>query len=327
MPPAPAQRPPYVAREYAYATGCVKVRECSVLRREWFEKLADARDGGEAAAMLREVSYLEAPAEPGLSPGTIERLTAAGRRAVHRFLSRISPDPYYANLLYAHFDFARTRRALAAEATKKPHEPGGPGFFLGGGEPFPEPFAAQLSELAEKLSHDFDLAAFDEAADHAFYAWFVAEAQASGIELLSALARRIVDAENIRLLLRHRALYGTPSFADFLPGGEIPADRIAKLYPRDERDLAAFLQETPFAGAEIALSGEPHAASAAEKHIDDGVTSAARPARRAGAGVEALLGYAMGMEIELRNIQAVASGSAAKVPADLLKRRIREPYV
>ena len=77
-------------------------------------------------------------------------------------------------------------------------------------------------------------------------------------------------------------------------------------------------------GALLAENGELWAL---EKWSDDYWMELAREAKFIPFGAEVLIGYAVALEYEIKNIRILLAGKDAELPSDVIRERLRKSYV
>ena len=164
--------------------------------------------------------------------------------------------------------------------------------------------------------------------DRAYFARLEKLAADSHIPYLQDYVRAMIDAANLRSLIRTQRLGLDAGFLRevLFPGGSVTPEAIRA---GSGSGAAALWRGTAFAreaelGDEAAKGGS---LTAFEKACDDAVLRAAGAARRVPFGVEVALGYLAAKEAEWTAVRTVLSGRMAGVPAEALRERLREQYV
>ena len=164
--------------------------------------------------------------------------------------------------------------------------------------------------------------------DRAYFARLEKLAKDSNLPYLQSYVRAMIDAADLRALVRTLRLGLDMGFLKqvLFPGGSVAPEAILA---NAAGGCAPLWRGTAFAQAaelgDAAISGG--SLTAFEKACDDAVMKAAGTARRVPFGAEVALGYLAAKGAEWTAVRTVLSGRMAGVPADALRERLREQYV
>ena len=306
-----------------------------MLTRERMERMIDAKDSGEAAKVLSECGYGELTQ---LTSAALEELLADARRNTFRDMADSVPDRRLVEVFQLKYDYHNIKTLLKApqdaerllidagtvpaETMRKKHAENGGWDFL------PADMAAAADEAQRVLAETGSARSSDCILDRAYFARLEKLAADSHIPYLQDYVRAMIDAANLRSLIRTQRLGLDAGFLRevLFPGGSVTPEAIRA---GSGSGAAALWRGTAFAreaelGDEAAKGGS---LTAFEKACDDAVLRAAGAARRVPFGVEVALGYLAAKEAEWTAVRTVLSGRMAGVPAEALRERLREQYV
>ena len=152
-------------------------------------------------------------------------------------------------------------------------------------------------------------------------------AEASRCVYLQTYVRAMIDAANLRALVRAERMHMDPGFLQevLFEGGSVTPDAIragasepAALFRSTALREAAELGEAAVKGGSL---------TDFEKACDNAVLRTAAGARRVPFGVEVALGYLIAKEAEWTAVRIVMAGRLAGLSADAIRERLRDTYV
>lgn len=313
--------------------------EGRLLTRERTERMIDARDDAEAAKVLSECGYGDGG---GLDAQALEPMLAQARGALLEELRRFCPDPALVEVFQLKYDYHNAKVLLKAQHGDKFREE----LLLSGGRYDPPqlldrvarwelrdlcpPFRRALEEGREVLSATGDPQMADFALDKAQHQEMLELSQGTGCAFLVGYVRLSIDAANLRAAVRAGRLGKTTDFLQLalVPGGMVPLRVL--LSARGEELAVPFqagsLQRAAQTGAALSQPGAGPLTSF-EKQCDDALTDYLAGARRVAFGPETVIGYLYAREQELTAIRVIVSGRLGRLPADVIRGRLRESYV
>ena len=152
-------------------------------------------------------------------------------------------------------------------------------------------------------------------------------AEESRCVYLQTYVRAMIDAANLRALVRAERMHMDPGFLQevLFEGGSVTPDAIragasepAALFRSTALREAAELGEAAVKGGSL---------TDFEKACDNAVLRTAAGARRVPFGVEVALGYLIAKEAEWTAVRIVMAGRLAGLSADAIRERLRDTYV
>ena len=164
--------------------------------------------------------------------------------------------------------------------------------------------------------------------DTAAMAAMLAAAEETQIPMLLDLMRTTVFYSDVKTALRAAR---TRRGGEFLDLALCPVDRLElpelkKAALTGEAELIGYLEQKDLYGSREAMTAYRESPSAFEKWVDDRLMEIARQGRRVTMGPEALIGYLLGKETEIKAVHILASGLRAGQPEEAVRERLRELY-
>ena len=285
--------------------------------------------------------------DPALDAARPERMDAAlseAREALLADLGGSAPDAGFIDIFKLKYDYHNAKALVKGEALGWDGErigrllmPGGrwssekllDGYQKSGLEGCTETFRLAVNRAREVLAASGDPQQADFVLDRACYEELTALAKATGSSFLQGYAALLIDAVNLRAVVRARRLGRGADFLRqvVLDGGTIPA---ADLLASGGEELARLFRGSPLARA-AELGGALSAAGSGsltefERMCDDGVMDYLRQARRVPFGEEPVIGYLCARQAEATAIRTVMSGRLAGLDGETIRGRLRRTY-
>lgn len=326
--------------DYLYLSTRIKALENSLLTRERMERMLDARSDDDAAKVLQECGYPEVNAA---RPEALDEVLSKAREDIFSDLGESAPDKRYLDIFKLKYDYHNVKVFLKAEA--KGVEPDGmlqdmgtiPASELrediqnGDYSSLPAQLGASIAEAREVLSTTGDPQLCDIALDRGCYAQMMSVAEATGSAFLIGYVRLVVDAINLRTLVRTLRMGKNAEFLKgvLFEGGEVPESAVLTVSMNagngmEELYAMTVLKEAAAAGYNSLSGGS---LTQFEKLCDDAVGSYLAGARFVAFGEAPLVGYLAARETEFTNIRIIMMGRMSGLDADTIRERLREAYV
>ncbi len=317
----------------------VHAMEVSLLSRERMERMLEARSNEEAVKVLSECGYAELNQ---VTPDSVEQMLTDRRSALLHELEGALPDPRFLDVFKVKYDYHNLKTLLKAEAMEQDAsnllsdagrvDAGTMRDWLNGGSgSLPKAVEQAARDAREVLHTTGDPQRLDFALDRAYFAEMAKLAADTGSGYLKGYVDILVDAANLRCLVRSLRMGKS---ADFLkgvlfPGGTVGHSGILSV----ALNSGSGLQEL-YGTSALAVAGEYGAAAAQggdltsfEKACDDAVTHYLAGAKYVPFGEAPVIGYLAAVDSELTNLRIILSGRMAGLSADIIRERLREPYV
>ena len=321
--------------DYLAISARIRAMENRLLTRERMDRIIDARDDGEARKLLAECGY---PDAPGI---TLEAVLAQAREQTRKELLAAVPDSRLLEIFTLKYDYHNAKAILKAEAMGD--DPAR--LLVGGGRYAPaallegwqreqlgmcsDTFRKAMEQAAVILRDRKDPQGCDLLLDKAYFAEMAQLADALGSKYLQGYVRLMVDAANLRTVVR---VYRMGGELDFLRGVLLEGGNVS---PRSILDARGGELSEPFrsgALAEAAKLGEVAAKpgmaalTSFEKACDDAVTAYLAAARRVPFGEEVVIGYLYAKEAELTAVRTIFAGRGAWLDGEIIRQRLRATY-
>ncbi|MEG1500804.1 MAG: V-type ATPase subunit, partial [Clostridiales bacterium] len=194
----------------------------------------------------------------------------------------------------------------------------------------PPIMAESITAARESLAVNGDPQLADFILDKASYEEMLAAAEATDIDFLVGLVRLMIDAINLKSIVRALRLDKDTDFMRklLLPGGDFSIDSIIllagtgsnfeSLYSSGELAKAASLAGSLTKGGSL---------TELEKLCDNAIMEYLGTARYTAFGPETVIGYLYAKEAEFSAIRIIMTGLIAGIDIDIIRERLREAYV
>ena len=318
--------------DYLFLASRVRALERKLLTAPRIEQLLTAGDVAACSQLLSELGY-----EPIHDETSLQVSLKQQREAVFSDIARFMPEPELLDVFRLKYDYHNIKTLLkdrsggrllmdagcisAADMERQYAESGNWQFL-------PKEMAEAAKEAADVLAETGNPQRSDFILDRAYFAQLRSLAQESRCAYLQEYIRAMIDAANLRSLVRTERLHADPGFLRqvLFDGGSVSVDTIVA---HAGNGPAALYRATPFraaaeAGEEAAKGGS---LTAFERACDNAVLLAAGKARSIPFGVEVVLGYLAAKEAEWTAVRIIMSGRMAGMTADAIRERLRDQYV
>ena len=318
--------------DYLFLASRVRALERKLLTAPRIEQLLTAGDVAACSQLLSELGY-----EPIHDETSLQVSLKQQREAVFSDIARFMPEPELLDVFRLKYDYHNIKTLLkdrsggrllmdagcisAADMERQYAESGNWQFL-------PKEMADAAKEAADVLAETGNAQRSDFILDRAYFAQLCSLAQESRCAYLQEYIRAMIDAANLRSLVRTERLHADPGFLRqvLFDGGSVSADTIAA---HAGNGPAALYRTTPFraaaeAGEEAVKGGS---LTAFERACDNAVLLAAGKARSIPFGVQVVLGYLAAKEAEWTAVRIIMSGRMAGMTADAIRERLRDQYV
>ncbi len=324
--------------EYLYLSTKIRAMESRLLEGERMERMLEAATVEDAAKVLVECGY---PEMPVVTVDTVDEVLAQAREQLFAEMSDLAPNEAMLDVFKVKYDYHNAKALLKSEAqgldpdrllvdTGRVH----PAVLKEAVEKsefrdIPKVMADAIIQAREVLGATRDPQRSDLILDKAYFREMEELAEKTGSEFLKGYVRMLVDAANLRSLVR---VLRMERDADYLaevlfPGGSISPARVLKA--ADGEDLETVYFATPFAAAaaagQIAIEGD--GLTSFEKACDDAVNAYMQQAKYVAFGEQPLLGYVSAKDNEFTAVRIILTGRLADLPADVIRERLRNAYV
>lgn len=318
--------------DYLFLASRVRALERKLLTAPRIEQLLTAGDVVACSQLLSELGY-----EPIHDEASLQASLKQQREAVFSDIARFMPEPELLDVFRLKYDYHNIKTLLkdrsggrllmdagcisAADMERQYAESGNWQFL-------PKEMADAAKEAADVLAETGNPQRSDFILDRAYFAQLRRLAQESRCAYLQEYIRAMIDAANLRSLVRTERLRTDPGFLRqvLFDGGSVSVDTIVA---HAGNGPAALYRATPFraaaeAGEEAVKGGS---LTAFERACDNAVLLSVGKARSIPFGVEVVLGYLAAKESEWTAVRIIMSGRMAGMTADAIRERLRDQYV
>lgn len=327
---------------YAYAVGRVRVLETCLLDKSKLERMIEAVSVEETLKVLAETGYAGAVAEMATIHDFERMLHSELARALN-LLQRSSPRPDLFKMMALRYDVHNVKVLFKAKFMDIKAE-----FLLPLGtvpldklrgmvdEEVFRDLPTPLREAAERVMEDFPVSRDPQIIgiylDRALFEMLLGYAREGRSSFMEGLFVRQIDLANLKIFTRVKRMKKDRKFLQrvLLLGGTIAPERLTALLDEPLDALSAQLAVSDYAG----LIGEGvrdwlerGTATRLEKLSDDFITDYLRRDKGNPFGLEPLIGYLWGKEIEVKNIRLILVGKINRLPTAAIRERIRDVYV
>lgn len=324
------------AKDWLCVSAYVRALEAKLLTAADYNRMLEAQELADVLRLLQDRGYGVTAA----SQAEVERAIREAREALIADFAGFSMDMRLLDLFRIRYDYHNVKVVLKAAAAGVE----GDDLLMEGGRFDKAELARSLREeddallplpMAEAARQARSAFAAGEprrgelALDRACYAELAALAEELGSPFIRDYVRLMIDAENVKTLLRVERMYGGAELMAeaALEGGEVSVDTL--LIAVENGAITEPYQATPLAGAVEHIAQVIHGGSVTgfEKSCDDTLARYLQGAALVSFGPEAVLAYFAAQEQEFRNIRILMSGRMAELPAEKIRERMRESYV
>ena len=269
--------------------------ENALLERERMDRMLEAGTVEEAAKVLTECGYPELQA---VNVDTVDAMLAQAREELFGTLNDLAPDGEILDVFKVKYDYHKVMADAIVEAR------------------------AVLGKTRDPQRSDMIL-------DQAYFQEMEQLAKDSGSQFLLGYVQMLVDAANLRSVVR---VLRMGRDADFLatvlfPGGAIPAATVVKAAdgePLESIYFSSLFEEAAAAGVQAIQGGS---LTAFEKACDNALNAYMQKAKYIPFGEQPMLGYVSAKDNEFTAIRIILTGRLADLPADVIRERLRNAYV
>ncbi len=324
-------------KRYAYASGRIRALEMRLLGRQRLERIAEARDLGEALRLLSDTDY-------AVHFDEIEDIGYLGcldneLRRVLDLIDDLSLDPDVTDILRLKYDFHNLKVAVREKVSGRDlkhlyfdYARYSPDVLKAAMiaetlDDLPDCLIDPASVALEMVSKSLDPSQGDIVIDRSMFAVFLERARNYGSIYLEALVRTWIDLANIRSFMRGRYLgIEARSLPDLLiPDGFVRISDLCEtfLLPLDE--VRQGFQFSPYRGI-IEIGGEAIERDGVfvdlEREIDNYLISFLRLTHYFTFGVELIIAYGLLKENEIKMLRLILAAKERGIEAETLKGRI-----
>lgn len=329
-------------RDYVFATACVRSGEKNMLSHDKIEKMVESKNLEEALKVLTEMEY--GGAIPDVKPQDFEVLLTREHKRTYEFVKSIVHDPEYFNIFLYQSDYHNIKVILKAEFLGTDPEP----FFMGSGSIDTKDlvnmvrerdFVGMSTEMKDAIEEVLDVFGrtkdpqqVDIILDKACYKDMIRLAEKSENTYLKGYVKLLIDTINLRIFVRMRRMNKSWDFFSkvFIEGGNITEKFFIAGY---DEQLETFAEKLVSYGLSdvlaesIPMLKESGSFTMLEKLCDNRLMEYVKDSRYKSFGIEAIVGYILAKENEIKAARIIMAGKLAGLPSDRIRERLRVSYV
>lgn len=336
----------YRDTDYLYGSARVRAMEGRLLGKEKLDHMIEARSTAEIVAMLPDLGFtLQYAGEDKTGEFLREETLLGALREGYAELDRMDGGRGLCNFLRYPCDCNNIKAAI--KCAFRGIEPDGM-MFDGIGtlgldavkdafekkdyHAFPTEMAKAIPEAEESFAKTGNPQKIDLIIDRACYADMLNAARNTGVSYAWELVEARIDLINIMScvrLVRIKAGAGARSFFEevFLQGGVLSFAELFEAIEEGETYLAEKLSYTRYSAMASLLESGQTPMNILERRTDEIWLSLAEKSKFTPFGAEVLIGYAVALEYEVKNIRILLAAKDAGLAPDVIRERLRKSYV
>lgn len=330
-----------MGNNFVYACARVRANEKYLLNKEKLNQMIDARSMEDAVKILQDANY----GDEGevIQPHAYERALVKESDKLYAFLHSLAPDAEEFRIFAYPFDYHNIKVLLKAEATGISARE----MLMSGGVLSPAEMEATvrerntmsltghmkkaIDEAVDTLARTRDPQMVDLICDRECYADILEVADRAKNRYLTGYVRLLIDTINLKTFVRCRRMGQGWGFFEtvYLEGGSISLRTFVAGYDEPITQFAQRLAATALAKAadEGGVSiKETGSFTNIEKLCDDALVAYVKDAKYISFGIEPLIGFAVGKQMEIKNVRIILAGKEAGIDGSLIRERVRETY-
>jgi len=329
---------------YAYGVARVRVLETKLLSRDRIERMADAPSAGDVLKILAETSYAPLVSELS-SPYDYEEMLTREMKRVREFIDEISPDPDMVGLFFLKYDFHNLKVMLKSmysgsendalalsDMGTVPIEVLKAGLEAEENKTLPRFMGDAVGQIKEMFTLRIDPQKIDIVLDRAMYDHIFGVCRRKRNSFVTQYFKKQVDLVNLRSLLRAKRLGEDFEFLKrlLIPYGDLDIAYFANAIDQPYESIISTLEYTPY--GKLAAEGiqdflRSGNLTAFERLMDNYLLEYVRAGKHNPFGIEAIAGYLLGKENEIKLIRIIMVGKLNNMPAERIRERLRDVYV
>lgn len=344
-------RESYVETEYAYSSARIRFRENSLLTKENFQRMLDARTSDEVLGILFEkepdLKDDKSEVSENISPSEKrERILQKYLKNIYSLIAKISPMPILTSFFQYQYDCNNIKMAI--KCRMRGIEPDGMLFDIGTVSTdkiksmaknqiftdLPQNMARAAEDAVVEYSKSKNPQKIDIILDKACFADMLDAAEETQVPYIEKLVRSKIDLTNFLITFRVLRMKGEESnelslFHDSLiDGGEISINSWEKAYRGGKENVKDKLLNSEYRTLVEQISPlSDKTLSQIEKICDNYWFDIVKEAKYITYGAPVLVGYVLAAEYQIKNIRIILAGKAAELSSDVIRERMRHSYV
>ena len=325
--------------DYMFLTGRLKAMERSLLSSDKIDRMLDADDISDAAKVLTECGY---PEIAEVNVDSVNEALSKHRDEVYSDLYLFAPDARIIDVFRLKYDYHNVKVILKAEAKNIEADY----LLVNTGLIAPEvlkeairtgsyyglfgSLESAVPKAREVLGATKDPQLCDFVLDSAYFKDMKTLADDAGSDFLKGYVAAQVDCANLKSLVRTLRMGKDVEFLKgvLFEGGNVDTGRIISSVNSGNATTEAFamsaFSEAADEGAKVLSGGS---LTKFEKLCDNAVMDYIRKAKYIIFGEASLVAYLAAAENDFTAVRIIMTGRLADLDTDIIRERLREPYV
>jgi len=328
--------------DYLYSTSRVKSIEKHMLTRERAEKMIDAKTMEDALRVLDDCYYGYSNEVTDFND--YEGLLAEEHKKTYDFIRSIAPEAEHFNLFLYPYDYHNLKVLMKNEYLNKNETD----ILVDTGTidlkvlmhalkersftDLTENMGKALNEVIEEFPKTKDPQLIDIIFDRYCFDEMLKAAEKTNNEYIIDYVKMQIDSNNIKTFVRLKKMKKSWDFFSrvFLQGGKVHEHIFIRNYDEPFEKFGELLLAYDF--KEVFLEGTEALAETGkftklEKLLDNKLMEHVKSAKYFPYGIEALAGYLIAKDNEIKTARIILAGKTAGISPELIKERLRETYV
>ena len=322
--------------KYLFLTAMLRARETNMLTPEKIERMLTAPGFAEACAVAEDCGY---PDMKGMSIRQIEDTLAAHRREEIEDIANVVPDAELVDIFRLKYDYHSAKVMIKSDGVSKQLLS-----FEGRVEAaeflkafaknelimLPRTLGEAIADAKSMLARTGNPCLADLILDRAYFTELLSLAEATGNAFIINYVRLLIDATNLKVLIRAKMAGKRPEIAAELlfEGGSILKDSLVDAADANEQIIGLFtsagLGEAAEKGVKTLSGGSM---TEFELCLDNTINDYLSDAARIGFGPAAVIGYIAAVENEVMTMRIILTGRLMGISQEALRGRLRDSYV
>ena len=325
--------------DYLFQSAYIRSLENTLLTRERMERMLDAATTEEAAKVLTECGY---PEISKVNVDTINEMLAVARDQVISEVTSLSRDTRMVDVFKIKYDYHNAKVMLKSEAMgedpkrllvdsgRMPGKELAEAVENGNYDQVPEALAKAIVQAREVLGATKDPQQADFLLDQAYFKEMDAMAKSTGSKFLIGYVQLMVEAANLRSLVRVLRLGKDQTFLKnvLFEGGLVEPWRFMNVGEdgagMEELYLGTDLQNAAELGRKAVGGGS---LTEFEKACDNALVAYLTQAQSVPFGEQPMIAYLAARDNEFTAVRIILTGRLAGLSADQIRERLRDAYV
>ncbi|NLK65557.1 MAG: V-type ATP synthase subunit C [Tissierellia bacterium] len=328
--------------DYLYSTSRVKSIEKHMLTRERAEKMIEAKTMEDAIRVLDDCYYGYLNEITDFE--NYENLLIEEHKKTYDFIKSIAPDPEHFNIFLYPYDYHNLKVLMKSEYLNKENTD----ILVDTGtielnilkhalkersfSDLTENMGKALNEIIEDFPKTRDPQLIDIILDRFCFDEMLKAAAKTNNQFIIDYVKMQIDSNNIKTYVRLRKMKKSWDFFSkvFLQGGNIHEHIFIRNYDEPFEKFGELLLAYDF--KDVFLEGTEALAETGkftklEKLLDNKLVEHVKSAKYFPYGIEALAGYLIAKDNEIKIARIILAGKTAGISPELIRERVRETYV